>query len=155
MEELPPDWNEFIALLNAHRVKYLIVGAHALAASGRPRATADLDIFIDRAPANVQRLGRALAEFGFVDLAREVDRFCSPKRMAALGSPPLRIDVMNHIDGVSFERAWAGRKVATIGGHRTSFLGLRELRANKRASGRPKDLADLALLDEMTAKRRR
>ena len=135
-------------------MRYLVVGAHALAANGRPRATADLALFIDRAAANVARLARALAAFGFPSLAEEADRFTKPRRMASLGSPPLRIDIMNHIDGVSFARAWAGRLRATMGDHPVSFLGLRELRANKRAAGRPKDLADVALLDEMTRVKR-
>ena len=155
MESFPPDWNEFIGLLNSHRVRFLIVGAHALAANGRPRATADLDIFVDRAPRNIAHLADALLDFGFDDLAREADRFLEPQRMATLGTPPLRIDIMNHIDGVSFARAWSGRLRATLGDHRAGFLGVAELRANKKASGRPKDLADVALLDEMAASARR
>jgi hypothetical protein len=154
MESLPPDWSEFIGLLKKHRVRFLIVGAHALAANGRPRATADLDVFVERSRANVMRVAKALADFGFGDLAREAGRFCEPKRMAALGSPPLRIDLMNHIDGVSFATAWAGRLRATMGEHKANFLGLRELRANKRAAGRPKDLADVALIDEMARAKR-
>jgi hypothetical protein len=131
MATLPPDWNEFIGLLNAHRVRYLIVGAHALAANGRPRATQDLDVFIERTPANVARLAAALRSFGFVALA------------------PLRIDIMNHIDGVSFKDAWKGRLKAQFGDHPVAFLGLDQLRANKLASGRAKDRVDVALLDEM------
>ena len=149
MESFPPDWNEFIGSLKRHRVRYLVVDAHALAANGRPRATADLDLFVERSPSNVSRLGRALADFGFADLARHVDRLNEPERMAALGSPPLRVDIMNRIDGVSFARAWSGRLRAKLGSHMVGFLGLRDLRANKRAAGRPKDLADVALLDEM------
>jgi hypothetical protein len=154
MVSFPPDWNEFIGLLNAHRVRFLVVGAHALAANGRPRATADLDIFIEASPKNVERLARALMEFGFGDLGREARRFLEPKRIAALGTPPLRIDIMNHIDGVSFARAWKGRLRARLGQEKVAFLGLAELRATKKASGRPKDIADLALLGEMTGERR-
>jgi hypothetical protein len=149
MATLPPDWNEFIGLLNAHRVRYLIVGAHALAANGRPRATQDLDVFIERTPANVARLAAALRSFGFVALADECARFREPERMATLGTPPLRIDIMNHIDGVSFKDAWKGRLKAQFGDHPVAFLGLEQLRANKLASGRAKDRADVALLDEM------
>lgn len=147
--KLPPDWNEFIGLLNGHRVRYVIVGAHALAANGRPRATQDVDVFIDRSKVNVARLKKALTDFGFEDLASEADRFCQPAKMATLGAPPLRIDIMNHIDGVSFKTAWAGRVRAAFGDHMAGFLGLTELRKNKLASGRPKDLADLALIEEM------
>ena len=149
MATLPPDWNEFIGLLNAQRVRYLIVGAHALAANGRPRATQDLDIFIDRTRANIARLAQALRAFGFGDLADQAGRFEEPERMAALGTPPLRIDIMNHIDGVLFKEAWKGRLTATFGDHRVHFLGLPELRANKIAAGRAKDMADVALIEEM------
>jgi hypothetical protein len=154
MATLPPDWNEFIGLLNANRVRYLIVGAHALAANGRPRATQDLDIFIERTKANVTRLAAALRTFGFGALADESERFEEPERMATLGKPPLRIDIMNHIDGVAFKDAWKGRLTAEFGDHRVSFLGLAELRANKLAAGRAKDLADVALIEEMLPARR-
>lgn len=153
MATLPPDWNEFIGLLNAQRVRYLIVGAHALAANGRPRATQDLDIFIDRTAPNVARLAAALRTFGFGDLADEAHRFEQPERMATLGKPPLRIDIMNHIDGVLFRQAWKGRLTASFGDHRVHFLGLAELRANKLAAGRAKDMADVALIEEMKRSR--
>jgi hypothetical protein len=149
MATLPRDWNEFIASLNMHRVRYLVVGAHALAANGRPRATQDLDVFIDRSKTNLERLASALRTFGFAQLASECDTFAEPSRMATLGAPPLRIDIMNHIDGVTFRDAWKGRLLATFGDHEVPFLGLAELRANKLASGRAKDLADLALIEEM------
>jgi hypothetical protein len=153
MATLPPDWNEFIGLLNAHRVRYVIVGAHALAANGRPRATQDLDVFIDRSKANVARLAAALAAFGFVELADECARFEEPERMATLGAPPLRIDIMNHIDGVAFKDAWRARLIAQFGDHQVPFLGLAQLRTNKLSAGRPKDKADIALMDEMEGAR--
>jgi hypothetical protein len=149
MATLPSDWNELIGLLNQHRVRYLVVGAHALAANGRPRATQDLDLFVDRSARNVDRLAGALLDFGFRDLAREAGKFLEPARMVSLGAPPLRIDIMNHIDGVSFREAWRGRVAAQFGDHEVGFLGLAELRKNKSAAGRPKDLADVAILDEM------
>lgn len=145
----PPDWSEFITLLISHRVAFLVVGAHALAAAGRPRATGDLDVFIARTPENAARLGQALQAFGFTALAAEAARFAEPDRMATLGAPPLRIDVLNSISGVSFEEAWAGRVVARLGDLEVPFLGRAELIKNKRASGRAKDLADLALLAEV------
>jgi len=136
---LPPDWNEFIGLLNAQNVRYLVVGAHALAANGRPRATQDLDIFIEKSAANVRRLAAALRAFGFIDLANECARFEDPKKMATLGNPPLRIDIMNHIDGVTFKAAWQGRIMARFGDHDVAFLGLKQLRTNKLASGPPNE----------------
>jgi hypothetical protein len=149
MATLPADWNESIGLLIAAKGRYLIVGAHALAANGRPRATQDLDIFVERTTANVSRLASALRAFGFVDLADECSRFEQPERMATLGKPPLRIDIMNHIDGVTFREAWRGRLLAQFGDHQVGFLGLEQLRVNKLAAGRAKDLADIALMKEM------
>ncbi len=145
---LPPEWSEFIGLLCAERVRFLIVGAHALAVHGRPRATGDLDIWVDPTPDNAARVGVALKGFGFGALARRAREFALPDRMATLGRPPLRIDVMTTISGVSFDEGWRGRRMVRFGGHRIGFLGRVEFERNKRASGRPQDLLDLALLAE-------
>jgi hypothetical protein len=147
--KLPPDWSEFIGLLNAHGVRYLVVGAHALAANGRPRATQDIDLLVEPTPQNTERLGKALHEFGFAELAQEAHQFTEPDRMATLGNPPLRIDIMSTISGVSFDEAFDGRLVAKFGDHEVGFLGREAFIKNKRASGRPKDLADIALLEEI------
>lgn len=146
--KLPPDWSEFIGLLAAHSVRYLVVGAHALAANGRPRATQDIDIWVEPTKTNAARLCAALDDFGFTDLATAVDEFATPEKMATLGNAPLRIDIMTSIDGVAFEEGWAGRLEAKLGEHVVPFLGREQFLANKRASGRPKDLADIALLTE-------
>jgi hypothetical protein len=146
--ELPTDWSEFIAGLNRHGVRYLIVGAHALAANGRPRATQDLDVLVEPNEANAERLGAALRDFGFGALADEASKFAEPDRMAILGRPPLRIDIMTSIAGVAFDEAFRGRLVGRLGEHEVAFLGRVELVKNKRAAGRPKDLLDIALLEE-------
>jgi len=149
MVKLPPDWNDLISLLLCHRVRFLIVGAHAVAAAGRPRATQDLDIWVDPTAENAESIGRALADFGFPALAAECHRFAERDRMATLGVPPLRIDIMTSISGVVFESAWSRRAVARFGEHEVGFLGVADLLENKRASGRPKDLADIALMEEI------
>ena len=146
--KLPPDWSELIGLLISHRVRFLIVGAHALAAHGRPRATQDLDLFVDPSEANARRLGEALAELGYPALARQWRRFTEKDRMATLGREPLRIDIMTSISGVGFERACGGRLRARHGRRIVAFLGRQDLIRNKRASGRTKDLLDIALLEE-------
>jgi len=146
--KLPPDWSEFISLLCAHRVRFLIVGAHALAAHGRPRATQDIDFWVEPTKENATRLCAALGEFGFPALANAVEEFSTPERMATLGRPPLRIDVMTSVDGLTFPEAWDERLVAEFGDQEVGFLGRDGLLKNKRASGRPKDLADIALLTE-------
>jgi hypothetical protein len=146
--KLPPDWSELIGLLCAERVRFLVVGAHALAVHGRPRATGDLDLFVDPTPENAARLCAALAAFGFPALARQARRFAEPDRMATLGQVPLRIDLMTGISGVTFAQAWKGRVRVRFGRHQVGILGRREFIANKRAAGRAKDIADLALLAE-------
>jgi len=146
---LPVEWREFISLLSAHGVRYLVVGAHALAAHGRPRATGDIDFWVEPSRENAQRVCAALGEFGFTGLAQQIEEFSIPERMATLGVPPLRIDVMTSVDGVQFSEAWPGRLTAHVDGEEMHFLGLEHLRANKVASGRPKDLADVALIDEL------
>jgi hypothetical protein len=147
--KLPPDWSEFIGLLNFHGVRYLIVGAHALAVHGRPRATQDIDVWVEPTAVNAKRLGKALGEFGFAALAHEARRFAEPDRMATLGNPPLRIDIMTSITGVPFSKAWKGRIKVALDGYEVGFLGRKELVENKLACGRPKDQADIALLEEI------
>lgn len=152
--ELPTEWNELFDSLRIRRVRFLVVGAHALAAHGRPRATQDLDIFVDRSRANCQRLGHALSDFGYPALAAEWERFTEGNRMATLGREPFRIDLLNEISGVSFADAWRERLMLTIGGRALPFLGRKSLEKNKRASGRAKDLLDLELLAEVSLPRK-
>lgn len=147
--ELPPDWNAFIASLCSNGVRFLVVGAHALAAHGRPRATQDLDILVEPTEENAKRLGIALREFGFPALANEASAFAKRNRMATLGREPLRIDVMTSISGVSFRSAWQNRVIVRFGDHEVGVLGKVELARNKLASGRTKDLLDIALLREL------
>jgi hypothetical protein len=145
---MPPDWKEFISLLLRHRVKFLLIGAHALAIHGRPRATLDLDVFVEPSAANARRVGAALADFGFAATAAQWRHLAEPDRMMRLGREPLQIDISNEISGVRFATAWKNRTSGTFAGMRIHVLGLADYRRNKRASGRAKDLLDLALLDE-------
>lgn len=151
MTPLHEDFRDFLRLLRSHRVRFVVVGGHALAAHGRPRYTGDLDVFVEPTPANARRVVAALRDFGFgsVDLV-EAD-FATPGRVAQLGVPPVRIEILTRISGVDFSRAWAGRITARVAGVDVTFLGRRELLENKRAAGRPKDLADVALLEEADA----
>jgi len=147
----PNEWSEFIGLLSSHRVRFLVVGAHALAVIGRVRATKDLDLLVEPTRANAKRVCAALAEFGFRTLADEVAAFATPDRMATLGREPLRIDLMTSISGVSFSTAWRGRVTVSLAGHAVPVIGREAFLRNKRASGRPKDLADIALVEELVA----
>jgi len=147
--QLPPDWSAFLDVLKRHGVRFLLVGAHALAAHGRPRATQDLDVLVAPTTANARKVSAALAEFGFTKLAADWKWFTKPYRVTMLGRIPFRIDVLTSISGVSFTTAWRNRITMATDIGELAVLGLADLRANKRAAGRPKDLLDLALLDEL------
>jgi len=147
--KLPPEWIEFFGLLRSNGVEFIVVGAYALAAHGRPRATQDIDILVRPSQSNAANLARALDQFGYSELASEAgEAFQTPNRMASLGNPPMRIDIMNAIDGVKFDEALKGSLVQDLGPLQLHFLGLAELVKNKTATGRVKDKLDLELLRE-------
>lgn len=144
---LSRDFKEFVALLNAHGVEYLIVGGYAMALHGRPRNTGDLDVWIARTPDNAARLMKALEEFGFGGLGLSLRDFETPEQVVQLGYPPFRIDLLTDIDGVRFADAWPRRETVTHEGMPLHFIGRDDLKANKRAAGRPRDIDDLEQLD--------
>ena len=143
-----PDFRDLLAALNAAGVRYLVVGAHALAAHGVPRATGDLDVWVEATEANARRTWRALGEFGAPLQAlriRETD-FTESDRVIQLGLPPYRIDLLTSISGVGFDEAWAERLAGTLFDVPVTFLGRDSFIRNKRATGRPKDLEDVRVL---------
>lgn len=148
---LNKDFKEFVELLNGHGVEYLVVGGYALAAHGHPRATGDIDFWIGKRPENIAKLMTVLTEFGFASLRLSESDFTREDAVIQLGYPPARIDLMTAIDGVSFDECFARRVTATLGGSTLTLIGLQDLRANKLASGRLKDLADLEALDDRSA----
>jgi predicted nucleotidyltransferase len=146
------DWSEFVESLTSHHVRFVIVGAHALAVLGRPRHTGDLDVFVEPTAANARRLGAALRHFGFDAHADEAHQLAIPERMMTLGKEPVRIDITNSMSDLTFDEAWRGRIRRRINGQTVYFLGRREYiknkqAASKRPSRRVKDLADIAMLD--------
>lgn len=143
-----PVFNEFLSTFVSSRVRFLVVGGHALAVHGKPRYTDDLDVWIEPTPANAKRVVRALAAFGYEAFALHEAEFATPDRMTRLGKPPLRIDIMTSVTGLSFREAWAKRVRVRIEGLPLCFIGREEFLKNKAASGRAKDMADLALLAE-------
>jgi hypothetical protein len=145
---LSRDFKEFVELLNAHKVDYLVVGGYAMALHGRPRQTGDLDIWLRRDAENARRLMLALTDFGFGQLGLTPDDFTQADRVVQLGYPPFRIDLLTDIDGVTFDVAWPARQEFIHDGLTLHFIGLTALKANKRASGRPRDLDDLEQLPE-------
>lgn len=147
MTRLNPDFSDILSAFDAEGVEYLVVGAYALAAHGLPRATGDIDLWVRASPANAERVYRALLSFGAPAEQFSRSDFEAPDTILQLGVPPARIDVLTSIDGVEFDTAWAGRMVVEIDGLEIAVLGRRELLENKRAVGRPRDLADIAWLE--------
>ncbi len=144
--QLDPDFNEFLRLFLAHEVRFLIVGGYAVAAHGLPRATGGLDLWIWIDDQNTANVLAALTDFGFGSVGPSTSDFVPPDSVIQLGYPPHRIDIMTEIDGVSFDGAWEQRVVIQVGGMSIPFIGREDLVANKKASARPQDLADVARL---------
>ena len=144
--KLPRDLREFIVLLNSHDVKYLIVGGYAVAYHGYPRATGDIDLFVEVSQENARKLIAVLGEFGFASLGLTEKDFLVPGSIIQLGYPPNRIDLVTSISGVTFADAWERRIGCHVEGLTMFVVDKQTLMANKAASGRPKDLADLDAL---------
>ena len=145
---LNQDFKEFIQLLNANNVRYLVIGGYAVAMHGHPRHTKDIDIWIDTSETNAANLVQALADFGFASLGLQVQDFTAPDRVVQLGYPPNRIDILTTPDGVDFATCYPQRLKVEIAGTIVNFIDLENLKKNKRASGRLQDLADLEKLEE-------
>lgn len=140
------DFEELLGALLRHDVRFVIVGAHALAHHAKPRYTKDLDLFVEPSPENAIRVVAALEEFGFGGLGISPSDFDQPGRILQLGAPPNRVDLMTAIDGVTFAEAFESRVEGAYGELRAPFIGFEALVRNKSAAGRYQDLADLETL---------
>lgn len=143
---LEKDLREFIELLNALDVHYLVVGAFALAYHGHPRYTGDIDLFIERTAENADKLMQVIQKLGFGDLDLSVDDFLQEDQAIQLGISPNRIDLLTFLSGVSFQEAWTTREHGEIDGLNVPFISKEMFKRNKAASGRTRDLADLEQL---------
>ncbi len=140
---LTEDFKEFLRLLNANRVDYLVVGGFAVGFHGYPRATIDLDVWVRMTPENAERVVATLAAFGFISAALDTSLFTNPRSLVRFGVPPFRIEIMTSIDGVEYD-ACRQRSVTTdVEGVAMPMISLDDLKTNKRAAGRHKDLNDL------------
>jgi Nucleotidyl transferase of unknown function (DUF2204) len=147
MRPLSSDLREFIHLLNTNRVKYVIVGAWALAFHGRPRYTGDLDIFIARDDENADKLMAVIETFGFGQAGIKREDFLQVDHVIQLGREPNRIDILTGISGVSFDEAWANRESGKVADIAVFVLSRDLLIKNKRAANRDKDQGDIKLLE--------
>jgi len=146
--KLDKNLREFIALLNSTKVNYLVVGGHAVAFHGRPRFTGDVDFFVERSAENAARLVDVVKAFGFGSVGAKAEDFLQPGMVVQLGRPPNRIDLLTSIDGVEFADAWRRKVAGDLDGIPVSFIGKQDLLANKRATGRPQDIADASELEK-------
>jgi hypothetical protein len=146
--EVQPDFRDLLALLNEHKVEYLIVGGYALAFHGAPRFTGDIDILVRPSQENARRVLQAIAAFGFEFPTLTVDDFQNPNQVVQLGVPPVRIDLITSLTGVSWEEADSSKVVGHFGDVNVHYIGREQFIANKRATGRKKDLSDIKALGE-------
>ena len=140
---LTDDFREFLRLLNANRVDYLVVGGYAVGLHGYPRATVDLDLWVRATPDNADRIMQALRAFGFDVPSLDARLFVDPRSIVRFGLPPFRIEIMTSIDGVDYSACREVASVFDVAGLSVPVISLADLKTNKRAAGRNKDLADL------------
>lgn len=143
MIRLPPDFKEFLKLLKEHDVRYLLIGGYAVGFHGYPRATADMDIWVAIHPENAERIVAVLKAFGF-DLPELTPQlFLKEKQIIRMGVPPVKLELSTSISGVEFDSCYERRIVAELDGVEVNLIGLNDLKINKKASGRSKDITDL------------
>jgi len=145
---LDQDYKEFIELLNAHEVRYMVVGGYAVAYHGYVRHTGDIDVWIEISERNAARLVQVMQAFGFGAMYKEAD-FLQPDTVIQLGVSPIRIDILSEVDGVQFAECFAACEPTIWDGVTINFISLADLRRNKAATGRSKDAADLHQLNKI------
>jgi len=138
--KLPPDFKEFLKLLNSNEVEYLLIGGYAVGYYGYPRPTGDMDIWIGTQRENAKRLVVALEEFGF---ASSLEVFLEKNKVVRMGVPPFCLEILTTIDGVNFSECYGERTHVVLDEIEIKLISLTHLKANKKASGRLKDLNDL------------
>jgi len=146
---LDKDFEDFIGLLNQHNVDYMVVGGYALAFHGKPRHTGDLDIWIDISDDNAGKMVRVIEEFGMSSLGMERADFLKEGVITQIGYPPLRIDILNEIDGVDFKEAYPNKLIIDVEGLPVKYIGLNDLIKNKQTSGRKQDISDVNELNKL------
>ena len=144
---LSKDFKEFIELLNENKVRYLVVGGYAVAFHGHPRYTKDLDVWIELSPDNANNILNALKKFGFGSLGLKPDDFLESDQIIQLGYPPNRIDILTTLKDLKFGHCYKAKVEVEIQGLHIDFIDIENLKKNKRATGRPQDLADAENLE--------
>lgn len=143
---LPKEWKEFLRLMTSNEVRYMLVGGIAVGYYGYPRATGDIDLWVDNTPDNARAVARVLTDFGIEVPDGFYNIFCVPGKVFRLGRPPLRIELLTGISGAVFSDCFLRREEAHFEGITVDIIHLDDLKVNKRASGRTNDIDDLAHL---------
>ncbi len=146
--DVQQDFRDLLELYNKHKVDYIIVGAYALGFHGAPRYTGDLDVFVQPDPINARSIMQALHEFGFGSVGLTAADFEEEGKIIQLGFPPVRIDIITSITGISWKQARSGRVKGPFGDLMVYYIGRDDFIANKKALGRKKDIADLEAIGE-------
>jgi len=141
--ELHPDFKELLRLLNSHNVRYLLVGGYAVGYHGYPRATGDMDIWIEMSESNSQKVASAFRDFGMPNEAISKSLFLEKNKVIRMGLLPVRLEVITSATGVVFNECYSNREVIEIDGIPINFISLQDLKKNKYAAGRHKDMEDL------------
>ncbi len=149
--DLHPDFNDLLAEFVAGNVRFVVLGGYAVGHHGKPRATKDLDLLISGEDGNLAKAASALVRFGAPGSVVNDVRNLQPSEIAYLGVPPVHVDIMRRADGIDTEEVLSRAVFVPVVGLQVPFISLGDLIANKRASGRPQDLADVAMLEKMNA----
>jgi hypothetical protein len=153
-DSLNDDWREFLSLMISKRVKFILLGGHAVSVHARPRFTEDLDVLVEVSLGNARRLRSVLVEFGFGESAPPAAQLATEGKVFMVGVPPWRIDILTRISGVRFKTAWKNREPLRLSVGTINVISRRDLIRNKRAAGREKDFADLVALKARPANRK-
>lgn len=144
---LASDYREFLSLLNSAQIEYLIVGGFAVAAYAHPRSTGDIGIWVAACPETAAALMGVLRAFGFGDAGATETLLATPDKVIRMGVPPVRIELLTGLSGVEFGACWPRRVHVDFDGLKAFVIQIDDLRTNKRAAGRMKDLADIEALE--------
>jgi predicted nucleotidyltransferase len=150
--KLESDFIDFVKLCNEYELEYLVIGGYAVSIHGYPRSTKDLDICIKISEVNAEKMVSVIKDFGLESLKLTKDDFLKRDFITQLGYEPLRIDILNDLDGVPFGQAWINKRMVDFEGTKINFIGYHELLKVKEKAGRPQDIADINKLKSRNKK---
>ena len=151
--KLETDFIDFVKLCNKYEVEYLVIGGYAVSIHGYPRSTKDFDVCIKISEENASKMVQVIKDFGFASLKLTKEDFLKRDFITQLGHEPVRIDILNDLNGVPFEQAWMNKSVMDFEDYKINFIGYYELLKVKEKAGRPQDLADISKLKSRNKKK--